>query len=82
MVKLARKVNKKRASVEGRQVTIVHASVAEIPIDSNGIDFVTAFETVQFWRDLGKAFSEVMRVLKDGGTFLIINRYPKEGSSW
>lgn len=29
-----------------------------------------------------KSFSEVLRVLKPGGEFLIINRYRKQGSKW
>ena len=32
---------------------------------------VTAFETVYFWNDLPKAFTEVTRVLKRNGHFLI-----------
>ena len=34
-------------------------------------DVVTAFETVYFWNDLPKAFTEVTRVLKRNGHFLI-----------
>ena len=44
--------------------------------DSNipaNFDHVSAFETVYFWPELKKCFSEVNRVLKDGGTFLICN---------
>ena len=33
-------------------------------------DLVTAFETVYFWPDLKKSFSEVYRVLKPGGMFM------------
>ncbi|WP_458402132.1 class I SAM-dependent methyltransferase [Candidatus Avelusimicrobium sp.] len=31
---------------------------------------MTAFETVYFWPDLKKSFSEVYRVLKPGGMFM------------
>ena len=34
-------------------------------------DAVTAFETVYFWGNLQHAFTEVARVLKPGGSFLI-----------
>ena len=81
MVELSR-VNRNRAGVEGRQVTIAHASVVEMPIESNCVEFVTAFETVQFWPNMSKSFSEVLRVLRSGGTFLIINRYPRERTKW
>ena len=39
----------------------------------DGLDAVTAFETVYFWPDLPRCFREVCRVLKPGGTFLIVN---------
>ena len=32
---------------------------------------VTAFETIYFWSDLQHTFTEVARVLKPGGAFLI-----------
>ncbi len=57
-------------------------SVTEIPVDNNELDLVTAFETIQFWSDIDKSFAEIIRLLKDDGTFLIINRYPAEGSKW
>ena len=36
-------------------------------------DYVSAFETVYFWPGLVKCFSEVNRVLKSEGIFLICN---------
>lgn len=33
----------------------------------------TAFETIYFWPKIEKSFSEVRRVLKPGGRFLIVN---------
>jgi ubiquinone/menaquinone biosynthesis C-methylase UbiE len=68
--------NQDRAGAKG-QVTLAFASVMEMPIENNSVDLATAFETVQFWPDMDKSFSEVMRVLRSGGTFLIINRYPR-----
>jgi len=46
------------------------------------MDIVIANETVQFWPDILKSFSEIYRVLKENGSFYIINRYPPEGSKW
>ncbi len=80
MVELSKKVN--RRGIGRKQVRIINASVSDIPIESNSVDLITAFETVQFWTDIDKSFSEVLRVLKNGGTLLIINRYPKQGSKW
>ena len=52
---------------------VVQGNVAELPFEDGGFDLATAFETVYFWPGIEKCFSEVCRVLKDGGTFLICN---------
>ena len=39
---------------------------------------VTAFETVYFWGELSRCFSETYRVLEKGGVFLIVNELKKE----
>lgn len=57
-------------------------SVSNIEIENSSIDLVTAFETIQFWPDIDTALSEIFRILYKGGRFLIINRYPKEGTKW
>lgn len=36
-------------------------------------NMATAFETVYFWPDIEKSFSEVKRILTPGGKFLIVN---------
>lgn len=36
-------------------------------------DLATAFETIYFWPELDKCFSEVNKALKPGGTFMICN---------
>lgn len=51
----------------------VHGGTAEeLPFSDGSFDVVTAFETVYYW-DLGRAFAEVLRVLRPGGAFLICN---------
>lgn len=47
------------------------ASVHQLPFELASFDCVCAFETVYFWGDLKKAFSEVLRVIKPHGQFLI-----------
>jgi ubiquinone/menaquinone biosynthesis C-methylase UbiE len=80
MVDLSQKIN--RVPIEQNRVGIFHGSVTKIPLDNSQLDLVTAFETVQFWPDINISFMEVARVLKEGGEFLIINRYPLENSKW
>ena len=52
---------------------VIRASVAQLPFEDEAFDLVTAFETVYFWPGLEKCFTEVCRVLKPGGTFMICN---------
>ena len=69
-VSLSRKKN--RADM-GKRCNIRRGSVSELPYDDGVFDVVTAFETVYFWPKLLNDFSEVYRVLKPGGSFLICN---------
>ncbi len=62
----------KKAIAEGK-CSVVRGNVAELPFEKESFDLATAFETVYFWPGLEKCFSEVFRVLKPGGTFLITN---------
>ncbi|MGC4019290.1 MAG: class I SAM-dependent methyltransferase [Muricomes sp.] len=55
----------------GRRCTIRQGNVMSLPYPDQSIDVVTAFETIYFWPDLDKAFSEVRRVLKPDGIFFI-----------
>ena len=61
---------------------LLYGSVSKIEIENNSIDLVTAFETIQFWPDIYIALSQIFRILDKNGRFLIINRYPKEGTKW
>ncbi|WP_226669642.1 class I SAM-dependent methyltransferase [Metabacillus litoralis] len=53
------------------KVHIKKASVTDISFPENTFDIITAFQTHYFWPDLEKSVSEVCRVLKSGGCFLI-----------
>ena len=68
-------MTKKRnaAAIRGGRCTIRQGSVEKIWLPDDRLDAVTAFETVYFWPDLPRCFREVCRVLKPGGTFLIVN---------
>ncbi|MBQ4203464.1 MAG: class I SAM-dependent methyltransferase [Thermoguttaceae bacterium] len=61
-----------RAVASGR-LSVRQEDVAELPFGVRTFDLATAFETVYFWPDLEKCFSEVRRVLTPGGYFLIFN---------
>lgn len=77
-VKMSKKLNNK-AIKSGNSIVKV-GKAEDIPFDDNQFDLVTAFETIYFW-DIGKGFSQVYRLLKNGGQFLIVNEAQnKEGS--
>ena len=60
-----------RSVAEGR-VDIQQASVSQLPFPDATFDLVTAVETHYYWPNLPRDVREVMRVLKRGGTFLIV----------
>lgn len=77
MVKLAKRVNSNKETVEVKQ-----ASVSKIPYSDNSFDVVASFETIQFWSNIPTDLKEIKRILKNSAVLLIINRYPKENSKW
>lgn len=62
-----------RKLIEKGRCTIVQGDVSKLDIPDESFDLATAFETVYFWPGLEKCFSEVARILKPGGTFMIVN---------
>ena len=80
MIEISSKINKR--AIEKKRLKLLQGSVTDIKLDNSQLDLITAFETVQFWPDTDKSFLEINRLLKTGGQFLIINRYPSEGTKW
>ena len=70
-VEKAKKTNQKAAAA-GR-CRVIQGNVSSLPFDQETFDLATAFETIYFWPGLEKCFTEVYRVLKPGGYFLICN---------
>ena len=54
-------------------------SVSALPFDDATFDVVTAIETHFFWPDLPRDMAEVRRVLKPGGTLLVVAEIYKGG---
>jgi SAM-dependent methyltransferase len=61
------------------QVEIVLGSVSQLPFPDRMFDLVTAVETHYFWPDLTADTKEIFRVVKPGGTFLLIAEAYKGG---
>ncbi len=62
-----------RKEVDAGRCEVIRGSVSVLPLENEGYDLATAFETVYFWPGPEKCFAEVCRVLKPGGCFLICN---------
>ena len=60
-------------AIKQGKCNVVQGDVSAIPFSDATFDYVSAFETVYFWPGLVKCFSEVNRVLKSEGIFLICN---------
>jgi ubiquinone/menaquinone biosynthesis C-methylase UbiE len=76
-VAASRKENRARIAVG--QVEIVLGSVSHLPFPDRMFDLVTAVETHYFWPDLNADVQEIQRVLKPGGTFVLIAEAYKGG---
>ncbi len=57
---------------EGR-CEILQGDVSDLPLSAEAYDLATAFETIYFWPGLEKCFTQVAKVLKPGGYFMICN---------
>lgn len=69
-VAFASRINKQW--IDTGRVEIREASVSQLPFSADAFDVVTAVETHFWWPDLPADMREVLRVLKPGGTLIII----------
>jgi SAM-dependent methyltransferase len=77
-VAMSRKKN--ADSIKEGRVKIRQASVSQLPFEDNKFDLATAIETQYYWPDLPNDMQEILRVLKPGGTLLIIAEVYKTSS--
>jgi SAM-dependent methyltransferase len=69
--------------IETGRVEIAEASVSQLPFPENKFNLVTAVETQYYWPDLVKDMQEIRRVLKPGGTLIVIaESYKKGANDW
>jgi ubiquinone/menaquinone biosynthesis C-methylase UbiE len=59
-------------SIAAGRVEVRHGSVSQLPFSNGMFDLVTAVETHFWWPNLPADMREIFRVLKPGGTFIII----------
>jgi SAM-dependent methyltransferase len=70
-----------RKLIAAGRVVIEEVSVSRLPFAENTFDLVTAVETQYYWPDLPNDMREILRVLKPGGTLLVIAESYKKGST-
>jgi ubiquinone/menaquinone biosynthesis C-methylase UbiE len=58
--------------IDMQRVEIRHASVSQLPFEHGSFDLVTAVETHFWWPDLPAGVREIYRILKPGGTLVVI----------
>jgi len=75
-VQVARQTN--ADAIAAGRVTVEEGSVAALPFADRSFDLVTAVETHYYWPDLERSMGEVLRVLKPGGTFVLIAETVKD----
>ena len=62
-----------KAMIDSGRCTVSQGDVSDLKLSEGAYDLATAFETIYFWPGLEKCFAQVARVLKSGGTFMIVN---------
>lgn len=62
-----------KAMIAAGRCEVLQGDVSELQLPVEAFDLATAFETVYFWPGLEKCFTQVAKVLKPGGLFMICN---------
>ena len=70
-VEKAKEYNK--AMIKAGRCTVKQGDVSDLQLPAESFDLATAFETIYFWPGLEKCFSQVAKILKPGGYFMICN---------
>jgi ubiquinone/menaquinone biosynthesis C-methylase UbiE len=61
---------------------LVQANVNSLPFQDEQFDKVFSIHTVYFWHELSPTISEIFRVLKPGGAFILTFCDGKNGEIW
>ena len=63
---------KNKETVESGKLNVLEASVEKLPFSDNAFDKIITVESFYFWPNPIENLREVLRVLKNGGTFLLV----------
>jgi SAM-dependent methyltransferase len=70
-----------RTGIESGKVVVQNAPVSQLPFSGDSFDVVTAIETHYYWPDLSGDIREILRVLKPGGSLLVVAETFRKGEA-
>ena len=77
-VSLTQELNK--IDIQNGKMEVLESSVENLPFQDGAFDKIITVESFYFWPNPLESLKEVFRVLKEGGTFLLVAEiYQKEG---
>ena len=62
-------------AIKSGRCEVKQGDVSALTLPEEEYDLATAFETIYFWPGLKDCFSQVAKVLKPNGTFMIVNEF-------
>lgn len=68
-----------RTAIDAGRMEVLSGSVSKLPFPDDMFDVVTAVETHYYWPDLTGDLREILRVIKPGGTVVIVAEAYKGG---
>lgn len=72
-VSVAKSKEYNKELIASGKMTVKQGDVSDLRLSVDTYNLATAFETIYFWPGLEKCFTEVYKVLKSGGVFMIVN---------
>ncbi len=72
-VSVAKATSFNQENIKAGRCTVEQGDVSDLKLPEEKFDLATAFETIYFWPGLEKCFSQVVKVLKPGAMFMIVN---------
>ncbi|OGX79566.1 methyltransferase type 11 [Exiguobacterium sp. SH31] len=71
-----------RAALQAGRAEVVEGDLETLPFPEGSFNHVFSIHTLYFWKDLTKTLSEIERVLKPGGSFVITYCDGKGDVTW
>jgi ubiquinone/menaquinone biosynthesis C-methylase UbiE len=80
VIKSARIRNRK--AIKEERAKLVQGNVQKLPFPNDHFDKLFSIHTIYFWDDIDETVSEIYRVLKPGGSFILTLCDGKDGQAW